>query len=646
MKNFYSSYYSINKLLPFAILLFLIQPFQKVIAQTATVSNPLAIGQNCGGGGSNFKAFTYDSSLKKLTQVGSNCNPSLQSPGFNPGGGSIAFSPKDQKVYYIETTTGNNSIVWGWTPGVCPVSNQAPIYTYSSTFIVGLEFNSVTGDGWQIEFSTGSAPYNVYLRKVTSFGPPLVAGAPQQIIFPAGKNIYQQNGDVVITPTGAMYFVLNNKMFSLDYSTYGTGTLNATYIDTLKNGTGNNVIGLTFVNGNFITSVQGTTCSYNQVDISTGAAVVQPVTLASGTFVSYDMATMLTGIGVAKKINSISKTGSTTYTVSYDVFIKNYGNVNLSSVLVKDSVQKLFGSAFVSATIAAVGTLPSGLTLNPSFNGNTNSDLFASGSTMKASPADSGTVRVTVNLNNPTLSTTYLNSAIATATGTIFSNAVRDSSNNSGGLDPDPSRRGVPDYKGQGVPTPLNLTSWLLLANNLANFNVKHTSSYNDIDWVLDNEEYGGTIEVQRSANGQDFQSITSIKTKTVAHEQFSWRDLHPLDADNYYRLVITPANATQKIYSQIVVIRKIAADAVMTIWPNPFVNSLKVAVKVEKGQTVSYKILDYLSVVVASDEVNCRSGLNEVTISELGKLPGGTYILDITIGDKHYFRKLMKSAK
>src|SRR5450432_2862265 len=275
MKNFYNSKYQPLKQIPVLLVLLLLVLAQTGLAQPATVSNPMAIGQNCGGGGNNFKTFTYDTTLRKLTQIGSNCNPSLQSPGFNPGGGSIAFSPKDQKLYYIETTTGNNSIVWSWTPGTCPVSNQAPIYTYSSTFIVGLEFNPITGDGYQLEFSTGSAPYTVYLRKVTSFGPPLVAGAAQQIIFPSGKNIYQQNGDIVITPTGKMYFVLDNKMFSLDYSTYGTSTLNANYIDTLKNGAGNSVIGLSFANGKFITSVtnSGSTCFYNQVDISSGAAV-------------------------------------------------------------------------------------------------------------------------------------------------------------------------------------------------------------------------------------------------------------------------------------------------------------------------------------------------------------------------------------
>jgi uncharacterized repeat protein (TIGR01451 family) len=643
MKTFYNINYQSSKQIRFWMGLLLLITGQIALAQPATISNPLAIGQNCGGGGSNFKSFSYDSLAKKLTQIGADCKPSLASPGFNPGGGSIAFSPKDQKVYYIETTTGNNSIVWSWTPGVCPASNQAPIYTYASTFIVGLEFNTITGDGYQLEFSTGSSPYSIYLRKVTSFGPPLVAGAPQQIFLPSGKHIYQQNGDIVITPTGKMYFVLDNKMFSLDYSTYGTGTLNATYIDTLKNGAGNNVIGLSYANGNFIASVQGGTCSYKQVDISTGVAVVQNVTLASGTFVSYDMATMVTGIGAAKKVTSVSVTGINQYQVVYDVKIKNYGNVDLNSVQLMDSVAKVFGLSFISASAAAVGSLPAGLTLNPSFDGLTNAKIFTAGSTMKATPADSAIVRITVNIINPNLITTYLNSAIATATGTIFSNNVRDSSHNQIGLNPDPSGTDVPDIAGEGVPTPLNITTWALLSNNIIDFNAKRDAESIDLNWTLDNQVPGVTIALQRSADGISFETLTTLGSKDISRQQYNWQDAHSLPSNNYYRLqIISPGN-NGKTYSGIVLIRKPEAMVVLTASPNPFMQALKFSLSLDKADKINYRIVDFVSAVMQSGQYNGHEGLNEVEMSGLDKIPAGIYILEVTVGDKRYFQKIVK---
>lgn len=613
-----------------------------LFAQSAVIGNPLAIGQNCGGGGSNFKSFTYDSVAKKLTQVGANCTPNLQSPGFNPGGGSIAFSPRDQKVYYIETTTGNNSIVWSWTPGVCPTGAQAPIYTYSSTFIVGLEFNAITGDGYQLEFSTGSAPYTIYLRKVTSFGPPLVAGAAQQIFLPAGKNIYQQNGDITITPTGKMYFILNNKMFYLDYSTYGTGTLNATYIDTLQNGTGNNIIGLSYVNGNFIASVQGSSCSYKQINISSGSAVVSPVTLASGTFVSYDMASMLTGIGAAKKLNSVVVTGTNMYQLTYYIKVKNYGNVNLGNVQLMDSVAKVFGAAFVSASAAAVGTLPSGLTINPSFDGNIDARIFSPGGTMVASPADSAIVSVSVNISNPG-SATYLNSAIATATGTIFANNVRDSSNNQILLNPDPSGTDIPDVPGEGVPTPFNVITWTTLNSQIINFNAQPGIHSNTLNWKLENQVPGNIIRIERSADGINFETVSTIGALGSSDQKtYSWNDYNPLSGNNFYRLVLNNPSGSSLISKTVSVIKQRAIYD-LAEGPNPFISSFKFSINLDKADKVSYSILDMVSNTLVSGQYEGQPGMNNFTIDNLNNLSAGNYILQVIVSEKRYFKKIVK---
>ncbi|MDE3247519.1 MAG: T9SS type A sorting domain-containing protein, partial [Bacteroidota bacterium] len=617
---------------------------QTVFAQPATVSNPLAMGANCAGGGNNFKSFTYDSTLKKLTQIGANCNPSLASPGFNPGGGSIAFSPKDQKVYYIETTTGNNSIVWSWTPGVCPTGSQAPIYTYASTFIVGLEFDTKTGDGYQLEFSTGSAPYSISLRKVTSFGPPLVAGASQNIVLPAGKNIYKQSGDIVITPTGQMYLALDNKLFSLDYSTYGTGTLNAVFMDTLNVGANKDVIGISFAQGNLIASAVGSSgCAYKQIDVttSTGLVTMQNVTLASGTFAAYDMASLVTGIGVAKKLSSVSLLAPNTYRIAYDIKVKNYGNVNLNSVQLVDSVKNVFGSSFVSASVAALGTLPSGLTINPLYNGSTVNTIFSAGGTMKASPADSAMVRVTVNLLNPNILSTYYNSAIGTATGAIFTNNVRDSSDNRGNLNPDVSGTNVPDIPGEGVPTPITPALWLLLKNEVIDFNVKSVGKTDRLHWTLQNQEEGTLTTIQRSGDGVSYTDLVTLGGNGAASQDFTWDDNDPLPTNNFYRLKVTTlANGVK--YSGVVIIRK-QDESQLTVLPNPFKETVRFTLKLEKTQRVSYKVRNFMSAILLNGEYQGQPGNNEVAINSLDKLPAGTYILEVEAGDQHYFKKIMK---
>src|ERR1700733_10658877 len=83
-----------------------------LIAETifgqATIATPLAIGRKtCSSSTGYYNSYNYNDAGNKLVQTNAtDCSPGLASPGFSPNSGSIAFNPKDQLVYYIETTTG------------------------------------------------------------------------------------------------------------------------------------------------------------------------------------------------------------------------------------------------------------------------------------------------------------------------------------------------------------------------------------------------------------------------------------------------------------------------------------------------------------------------------------------------------------
>jgi len=87
---------------------------------TATVATPMGMGKDCGGSNNSYRVFNYNTSTQTLTNLNVCTPPSLKDPTtgaiFSPQSGSTAFDPVNQQVYYIETTTGNNSVIWSWTP--------------------------------------------------------------------------------------------------------------------------------------------------------------------------------------------------------------------------------------------------------------------------------------------------------------------------------------------------------------------------------------------------------------------------------------------------------------------------------------------------------------------------------------------------
>lgn len=273
------------------------------------------------------------------------------------------------------------------------------------------------------------------------------------------RKIYTQNGDVVMTPSGQLLAVYDNKYFNINWKDYGTATpLVATYIDTMMVGAGNYIVGLAYSDGKIVASVSSSACgsvSYKQLNILSGA--LSNVTYGDGgtIFKAADMTNITSGIGAAKKLVSYTENpvGSKTYDLVYDVFIKNYGNTPVSNVQAYDTLTKINGAGnLISGSIASI-TAPAGITSNPLYNGNTVTSLLGVGGTLSNIPGQNTiTVRINCRVANIQTGIYYYNQAFVTGSG-LFGDALRDSSTN--GNVPDLNSNDKPDDVGEAQPTPL-----------------------------------------------------------------------------------------------------------------------------------------------------------------------------------------------
>src|SRR5256885_10000511 len=158
------------------ITIIVLLAYSNLAFSQAVVSLPAGIGLNCGQGNTtdSFRVMNYNDVTKTLN-LQYKCFPTVGGgsplgPGFSSTAGSISFNPKDQHIYYIETTNGANSFVYNWKPDSCWAKTSTLKWSnyYSNQFVVGVDFNSL-GDGYQLEFTGSSAPYSPFLRKV-NFG--------------------------------------------------------------------------------------------------------------------------------------------------------------------------------------------------------------------------------------------------------------------------------------------------------------------------------------------------------------------------------------------------------------------------------------------------------------------------------------------
>ncbi|HYK55897.1 MAG TPA: hypothetical protein VEV15_05420, partial [Flavisolibacter sp.] len=242
------------------------------IAQPATVSYPFAIGQNsnCGSGTQQeLHYYTYNGNTNTIANASGGlvgpCVPQLRIGGaanstqrFTSNYASVSYNPSDKNIYYFWTATSGTlapggkprTYAWRWPIGTCPGTTANKLDTIRSfpADILGVAFDN-SGNGYIIEFTnalpTTPPTYKPLLRSINfSTG---ALGAVDTLALTGGAKIYQQgSGDVAISPSGQMFFVVDNKLFTPNYQAYtGTGAnLTCTYIDTVK--TTGNFVGLTY----------------------------------------------------------------------------------------------------------------------------------------------------------------------------------------------------------------------------------------------------------------------------------------------------------------------------------------------------------------------------------------------------------------
>ncbi|MBI5372471.1 MAG: T9SS type A sorting domain-containing protein [Sphingobacteriales bacterium] len=465
-----------------------------VHAQPATVSYPFAVGTTvaCGGSTAQMHFYTYNGTTNTISSITTSgagpvnrYAPQLRiglpingTQRFTSNLASVSFNPADKNIYYFWTAYPPSTLAyggvprtfaWRWPVGTQPTSTANKLDTLRSFAfdILGVAFDA-SGNGYMLEFPP-AFPYTPMLRSI-NFATGVIGGQ-DTLDLTGGAVIYASgSGDVAMSPSGQMFFVVDNKLFTPNYSAYtGTGAhLTCTYIDTVQVPS-NNFVGLTYAEGETVAAFSGGGCPFREIDPLTGDTTV--INKSGTVYSASDLASVISGVGAAKRLVSATPTGTPNqYDVVYELTLRNYGNTDVTNVQATDDLTAINGAGNVSNVSTSFVSNPAGLVLNALFNGNSNKNLLNGTGTLPNYPVANNfcTIRINCRLSGIINGFVYNNSAIVTAVGYNSQN-LRDSSTN--GTLPDLNSNDKPDDTGEGQPTPLvvSITGSTLPCTSLAN---------------------------------------------------------------------------------------------------------------------------------------------------------------------------------
>ncbi|MEP7377569.1 MAG: T9SS type A sorting domain-containing protein [Chitinophagaceae bacterium] len=182
------------------------------------------------------------------------------------------------------------------------------------------------------------------------------------------------------------------------------------------------------------------------------------------------------------------------------------------------------------------------------------------------------------------------------------------------------------------------------LAINLMSFDAQaDNSSKVKLNWTAsENENFPG-YEVQRSANGTDWEFVDFLPAlKTDGINKYQLTDNNPHKGTSYYRLKF---NETGKLnsYSNIETARIADLSASLNLFPNPAIDKASVIIASRvNGQTAQVRIINVQGKRLTSQKVTLVRGNNSLNLPIQASWPPGMYIVQVVTGEETINKKLV----
>ncbi|MDI3318423.1 T9SS type A sorting domain-containing protein [Pinibacter soli] len=150
-----------------------------------------------------------------------------------------------------------------------------------------------------------------------------------------------------------------------------------------------------------------------------------------------------------------------------------------------------------------------------------------------------------------------------------------------------------------------------------------------NLTWSTENEVSNDHFDVERSSDGRTFAKLGAVAASHAPVGNYTFVDASPLN-NNYYRLKQVDVNGDFK-YSKVVYLQALALQ--MQISPNPFVDHLNVSYNLDNAGKVKVYVYDMVGRLIKQVDLQGNKGYNSQSVSSLGYLPSGQYVLKL-VGD------------
>lgn len=174
---------------------------------------------------------------------------------------------------------------------------------------------------------------------------------------------------------------------------------------------------------------------------------------------------------------------------------------------------------------------------------------------------------------------------------------------------------------------------------DFASFKGERKGTENVLSWTTATEVNNAGFELQRSADGTNFSALTFVNSKASNGNSnqsltYNFTDVKPLSGSGYYRLKQVDKDGKTS-FSEIVVIKGLKPTKLelVSIYPNPVINTLKVSIAAAKADKVTFVVSDVTGKAIITQTLSVTSGDNTLQL-DVNNLAKGTYTIKAICAD------------
>ncbi|HUS00223.1 MAG TPA: T9SS type A sorting domain-containing protein [Chitinophagaceae bacterium] len=193
----------------------------------------------------------------------------------------------------------------------------------------------------------------------------------------------------------------------------------------------------------------------------------------------------------------------------------------------------------------------------------------------------------------------------------------------------------IATYTASGGPLPIRLVSFdgVKMVNKVL------------LKWQTTSELNSKYFDVEFSENGTTWNSIGTVNAAGTSTTGRSYTLPHnsPVNGVNYYRLKQVDVNSNFSYSSIITINFAIKGVNINSVYPNPFVNQLKIDVSSDRSESVSIQLSDNMGRVLKVQNSSIQKGVNKLVLDNLAGLAPGIYNVEVKTAYSSYRFKLKK---